>query len=218
MSAAMEADEIIEAVRAGRDVSAVPLDDIAWQRARPVRLTRYWSGEPAPEGRRAEARVLWSDDALHVRFVCPQSEPLVVSPTPNVERKTVRLWDRDVCEVFVAPDSDEPRRYFEFEVAPTGEWLDLAVEWAPEGRKTDWDFRSGMRAEARIGDGVIALAMHLPWASLGGRPEPGARWRANLYRCVGTDPTRGYVAWQPTFTPEPSFHAPDKFGWLHFTA
>ena len=43
------------------------------------------------------------------------------------------------------------------------------------------------------------------------------QWRANLFRCVGSGDTRGYLAWQPTRTPEPAFHLPAAFGWLKFT-
>ena len=41
------------------------------------------------------------------------------------------LWDRDVCEIFIAPDEHVIERYFEFEAAPTGEWLDVAIHWSP---------------------------------------------------------------------------------------
>lgn len=211
-----KADETAEAVWTGRDMRGVAPDDLAWERAPPVPVARYWSGEPAPPERHAEARVLWSPAALHVGFACRQEEPLVVSPAPRLDAKTLGLWDRDVCELFVAPRAAEPQRYYEFEVAPTGEWLDLSVEWSPEERKTDWDFRSEMSAAARVRGDSIRLALHVPWAALGGAPQKGARWRANFYRCVGAGATRGYLAWQPTHTPEPSFHAPDRFGWLQF--
>jgi hypothetical protein len=61
------------------------------------------------------------------------------------------------------------------------------------------------------------MTMRVPWSALGvASPRKGANWRANLYRCVGAGATRGYLAWQPTLTPEPSFHVPAKFGWLRF--
>lgn len=211
-----KANELAEAFWIDRDMTGAAPDHIDWARARALCITRYWSGEDAPPERYAEARVLWSDSALHVSFACRQAEPLVVSPAPRLDRKTLGLWDRDVCELFVAPDAWEPHRYFEFEVAPTGEWVDLAVEWSPTARRTDWDFASGMSASARVDGGATMSAVHVPWAALGGKPPRGALWRANFYRCVGAGASRGYLAWQPTHTPEPGFHAPDKFGWLRF--
>jgi hypothetical protein len=42
----------------------------------------------------------------------------VVSDKPQTEKKTMGLWDRDVCEIFIAPDEHAIERYFEFEAAP----------------------------------------------------------------------------------------------------
>src|SRR5687768_18151433 len=61
-------------------------DNEAWQRCRPVRIAHEWSGQAAPVERHAEVRICWSDEALHVRFVGNQHEPLVVS-----DRKSTRL-------------------------------------------------------------------------------------------------------------------------------
>jgi hypothetical protein len=118
--------------------------------------------------------------------------------------------------LFVAPKVGEPDRYFEFEVAPTGEWLDARIHQMPGKRESDFEYRSGATFAAHTSKDYLTLTMRVPWSALGGAPQKGARWRANLYRCVGKDPTRGYLAWQPTLTPEPSFHVPDKFGWLQF--
>ncbi|MDQ1559526.1 MAG: hypothetical protein QOD32_2586 [Pyrinomonadaceae bacterium] len=211
-------ENIVEASRARSLVGVAELDHAEWARARPVRIKCYWSGEAAPFARQAEARLLWDERGLSARFVCEQREPLVVSASPERGWKTVGLWDRDVCELFVAPRADDPSRYFEFEVAPTGEWLDLAVRVGVFGRETDWGFYSGMESAARISADSYTVAMRVPWDAFGasGPPRAGARWRANLFRCVGAGETRGYVAWQPTRTPEPNFHVPEKFGWLHF--
>jgi hypothetical protein len=211
-----ELTNIVEALRIERDVPVGDFDNSAWSRARAAHLARYWSGEDAPEERRAETRVVWDAQALMVRFDCRQMEPLVVAATPRLDQKTIGLWDRDVCEIFITPETGEIKHYFEFEVAPTGEWIDLALTVRPQGRETDWHFRSGMTAAARAGKDSVTLALRVPWKSLGRTPHAGERWRCNLFRCVGHDPARGYLAWQPTHTPEPSFHVPEKFGWMLF--
>ena len=210
-------DDLVEASYTRADVGAGELDHPAWEEAAPVRLTRYWSGEEAPAGRHAEARLLWSREALAVRFVCRQTEPLVVSPDPQTERKTLWLWERDVCELFVAPDAREPERYLELEAAPTGEWVDLLVRQLPDERETDWEFRSGMTAAARVSGETVTIAIRVPFAGLGRTPRAGDRWRANLFRCVGADPARGYLAWRPTHTDEPYFHVPEAFGRILFS-
>src|ERR1043165_6190767 len=98
-----------------------------WQRCEPVAIAHLWSGAAAALERHAEARICWSSEALYVRFVGNQREPLVVSADPKPDEKTLGLWDRDVCEIFVAPDAANPSRYFEFEASPVGEWVDLGI-------------------------------------------------------------------------------------------
>lgn len=208
--------QVAEARRIELEIKASDLEHPLWMTATPVLLERYWSGEEAPAGRQAEARLLWSDAALYARFVCTQTEPLVVSPEPQTNGKTIGLWHRDVCEIFLAPDGSAPERYFEFEAAPTGEWLDLAIVWVENERVTDWEFDSGMTTAAQISEGSIVVAMRIPWAALGRAPQAGTRWRGNLFRCVGEGETRGYLAWQPTCTDEPCFHLPAAFGEIAF--
>jgi alpha-galactosidase len=210
------ADNLARARRTSAELAASDLDHDEWNKASAVRLTRYWSGEEAPPARHAEVRILWSASALSVRFVCPQEEPLVVSDSPQVSEKTLGLWDRDVCEIFVAPEARRPQQYMEFEAAPTGEWLDLAIESKLDGRETDWHYDSGMTVAARIGRALITIAIRIPWTAFGRAPVMGERWRANLFRCVGAGAERGYIAWQPTRTVEPNFHVPAVFGWLEF--
>ena len=219
MSSDEKGENVFVALRAGG--AAVAAGDFAreeWARARAAHVSRYWSGEEAPPGRHAEARALWDDRGLVVRFDCRQDEPPVLSAAPRTDRKTIGLWDRDVCELFITPEQEDIRGYFEFEAAPTGEWLDLSLRVGPEGRETDWDFRSGMTAAAeRLSERAYRIGMRVPWEAFGRAPRAGERWRCNLFRCVGADPGRGYLAWRPTHTPQPAFHVPEKFGWIEFS-
>ncbi|MEP6789325.1 MAG: carbohydrate-binding family 9-like protein, partial [Acidobacteriota bacterium] len=175
-----------------------------------------WSGKAAPEVRHFKARMLWSPTALYVRFEAEQHEPLVVSEKPDLTQKVRGLWDRDVCEIFIAPDKTNPNKYFEFEIAPTGEWIDLRVAVLPDTRETDWDYESGMSSAARIEKNKVIMAIKIEWKALGRTPTAGDIWLGNLLRCVGKDPTRGYLAWIATETSEPSFHVPSKFGEFTF--
>lgn len=198
------------------EVAADDLNSPAWSKAEAIKIEHYWSGQPAPVGRHAEARVLWSTKALHVRFVGHQAEPLVVGDHPQRTTKTMSLWDRDVCEIFIAPDPYVVEKYLEFEVAPSGEWLDVAIDWTSGQRQSDWQFTSHLTTGAHIEKDRVTMAMRIPWNHWIHEPQKGERWRVNLFRCVGKDPTRGYLAWQPTRTPEPFFHVPQVFGWLVF--
>jgi len=188
----------------------------AWDACEPVKIVHYWSGDPAPASRHAEARLCWSEKALHVRFVCEQHEPLIVAENPVTDRKTLGLWDRDVCEIFVAPDPAHPERYFEFEAAPTGEWLDLGIVVKSTGRETDWNYHSGMQAAARVEPHSVNIGIRIPWTDVIPVPQKGDVWRANVFRCVGPEAPERYLAWRPTRTPEPNYHVPEAFGMLRF--
>jgi hypothetical protein len=194
------------------DFSVSELENKSWKKAAEVLIDKYWSGENAPRGRHFKAKLLWSKTALYVRFEANQTEPLVVSEKPNLKTKTRGLWERDVCEIFLAPNREEPRKYFEFEIAPNGEWIDLGIFQKPDERITDWDYDSGMRSATRIEKDKIVMAIKVEWKAFGKTPRAGDVWLGNIFRCVGSGETRGYLAWRPTFTKEPSFHVPEKFG------
>src|SRR6187551_450345 len=102
----------IEGVYSAQDIEPSQWTNSEWNRAQPIYITQTWTGDPAPESRHSEARILWTDRYLLVRFICRQQEPLIVSPWPQTERKTLRLWDRDVCEIFISPEPKTPESYF----------------------------------------------------------------------------------------------------------
>lgn len=179
-------------------------------------LNSYWHGGIAPKSRSTRISAWWNFDYLEVVFDYDALEPLVINSIPDRVQKTIGLWERDVCEIFIAPDRNEPRRYFEFEVAPTGEWLDLSIDLTSGERVTDWDYNSGMKAAAKIEDCRVLMAMKIPWEAFGRKPKAGDVWLGNIFRCVGEGETRGYIAWQPTMTEEPNFHVPEAFGEFEF--
>lgn len=199
-----------------KDFSIKELDSRNWEEAEKVVINKYWSGESASQDRHFKTTLLWTDDALYVRFEANQSEPLIVSEAPNLQTKTHRLWERDVCEIFIAPDRENFRKYFEFEIAPNGEWIDLGIYQKPDGRITDWDYNSGMRSAAQIENDKIVMAIKVEWKAFGRQPKAGDVWLGNIFRCVGAGATRGYLAWSPTETKEPAFHVPEKFGEFEF--
>jgi len=209
-------DPTVIALHINQPICPSDFDNHIWRQCQPVQIGHYWSGEPAMQSRHAEARVCWSDEALHVRFVGKQQEPLIISENPITDKKTLGLWDRDVCEIFLAPDPAQPWRYFEFEAAPTGEWIDLGIVVKPEGRETDWEFASDLMTAAKLEEERLLVAMRIPWSDVLPKPSAGDVWRVNVFRCVGPEAPERYLAWLPTRTPEPNFHVPDVFGLLRF--
>lgn len=198
------------------DFSISELENKAWEKAKNVTVDKYWSGENAPKGRQFKTKLLWSDTAVYVRFEANQSEPLIVSEKPNLTSKTRGLWDRDVCEIFLAPNKETPRKYYEFEIAPNGEFIDLGIYQMPDKRETEWDYASGMQSKSVIGKDKVWMAIKVEWKAFGAVPNAGDVWLGNIFRCVGKGATRGYLAWSPTLTKEASFHVPEKFGEFEF--
>ena len=209
-------NKTIKIAHAKNDFPIAELDNKSWAKAKEVSIEKYWSGENAPNGRHFKAKLLWSRLALYVRFEANQTEPLIISQTPNVQTKTKGLWDRDVCEIFLAPNKTDFRRYFEFEIAPNGEWIDLGIHQLPEKRETDWDYNSGMKSATRIEKDKVVMAIKVEWKAFGKTPKKGDIWLGNLFRAMGSEPNRGYLAWSPTMTKTPNFHVPEKFGEFEF--
>src|ERR1700733_1750624 len=88
------------------EIQAHEVDRQIWQKAEGLPLNKYWSGEIAAMDRHAEARLLFTTEALLVRYECKQHEPLVINDKPSLTEKTIGLWEKDVCEAFIAPNAD----------------------------------------------------------------------------------------------------------------
>ena len=199
------------------DLSVGDWENDFWKHCPKVEIKNYWSGESAEEARRSAVQMAWTENSLLVRFAGNQREPLNVNSNTDLTIKHKKLWERDVFEIFIAADAENVHSYFEFEVAPTGEWLDLKMQISPHGeRQPDFDYNSGMEVSAQILEGEVQAIMKISWDAFGKKPNAGDVWRGNLFRCVGSGNGRGYLAWQPTKTAEPDFHIPDKFGYFEF--
>ncbi|MCC7154454.1 MAG: carbohydrate-binding family 9-like protein [Bryobacterales bacterium] len=169
---------------------------------------------------RTDVRAFWTDTDLYVLFRCPYKELNLFLPAmPGGPR--VKLWDRDVVEIFLGDDWENIRRYREFEIAPTGDWIDLAIDL--DQPKNDLKWRSGWQTSARIDEKEKAwyAAARVPLSAVSRKPvRSGTRWRANLYRIegLGPDSQRHFLCWQPTCVQnrDPN-HVPEHFGALVFT-
>lgn len=183
-----------------------------WQWSQPVRFFSDWQGKhPDPE-LETEVRVLWSDRTLYIRFVCRFRELFLFADSdPNGRRD--QLWDRDVAEAFLQPETEHSGRYREFEVSPNGMWIDLDI--FPGGRR---DLKSGMRSSVVLDEPAKkwSAEMAIPLEALTRSFDPGKIWRTNFYRVEGKREPRTYLAWQPTFSEKPNFHVPARFGSLRF--
>ena len=185
------------------------LGDTEWTAAPATTLDQESeSGRVRPEAATV-VRALWDDQNLVLGFQCPFRR-LTTLPGPDPTKERMGLWEGDVVELFVGRDAARPGRYFEFELAPDGQRLDVAVDLP----RKDFGWDSGFRGfvfvdlERRVWSAELAI----PFAAIGGAPARGEVWRANLFRCdrdLGAS-----LALRPTLAA--TFHRPERFAELVF--
>lgn len=195
---------------------AEPWEKAQWIELR--QLTEWDTGETYL----TRAKILYSDTGLYFLFQC-EDEVLNASMRSDYSL----LWQEDVVEVFLWPDDRIPF-YFEYELSPLNYELPILVH-EQNGHKTRWrpfDYgfkqqtrhRTQVEGKAESGAKIVRwfAEFFIPFEYLqplnGVPPEPGDRWRANLYR-IDYDRGETHFAWQPI---EKSFHEYEKFGTLIF--
>jgi tetratricopeptide (TPR) repeat protein len=191
----------------------------AWKRAASTTIVKDCTHRLEYPDLVTKVQLFWTDSDLYLLFTCPYRKLNLWEPPQN-DRPRDKLWDRDVVEFFLGADWTEIRRYREFEIAPTGDWIDLAIDLT---RKTyDKNWRSGWKTAARIDEKarIWYAAARVPLRSVSEAPvQAGTRWRVNLYRIDGEGPDsrRRFLCWQPTcvVNRDPN-HVPENFGTLTF--
>jgi hypothetical protein len=168
---------------------------------------------------KTEVRAFWTDSDLYLLFISPYSDLNLWLPADN-SKDRLKLWDRDVVEFFLGDDWTNIRHYREFEIAPTGDWVDLAIDLDHDSYGAEWN--SGWLRQGRIDEAnhVWYAAARVSLKSVSEQPvKAGTKWRANLYRIdgLGEDPQRHFMCWQQTCAPnrDPN-HVPEHFGTLIF--
>jgi len=206
-------------VKKPRELNSDPKSK-TWSKSKTVWMSKDCSKTLDYPNLKTEIRGFWSDTDLYLLFICPyETLNLFLPPQPDTPRRG--LWDRDVVEMFLGDDWENIRHYREFEIAPTADWIDLAIDLDHHGANRGW--RSGWHVTARIDEKthVWYAAAQIPLKSVSEHPvEAGTRWRMNLYRIdgQGADPQRHFLCWQPTcvVNRDPN-HVPENFGTLIFT-
>ena len=187
------------------------LDEEAWSRAQPIKLEKVLKSGEVVQQLSTVVRTLWSDEYLYISYVAPYTELTTFDP-PIFQGKRVGLWDADVVEVFINVNPDRAlNEYTEYQVAPTGEKLDLSLR-LPE---RDFCWNSGFEAAVHLDTDkkIWTTELRIPLSALGKvKPAAGMRWRINYYRHAISD--KVFLAWNPTQTD--SAHTPERFGILEF--
>ncbi len=131
-----------------------------------------------------------------------------------------KLWDRDVVEVFINPEPARFHHYYEFEVAPNNQWIDLEIDLQKTPfNDARWDSHFEHAARIDEQNRIWTCEMRVPTTSMGIEAiKAGMEWRLNFYRAdgPGDDTQRRFLSWGPLAGPKLTFHQPASFGIIRF--
>jgi hypothetical protein len=167
-----------------------------------------------------EIASLWTPAYVYFAFRCKYTT-LNVYEGGDPIKDFIKLWNRDVVEVFLNPQPEDMKHYYEYEVAPNGLWVDLEINLDKTpfaDPKWDSGFEHVTHIDAR--NHVWTCEMRIPVAAINGtKPlEADTEWRLNMYRIdgPGDDTRRHFLSWSPVHNDHPSFHSPWSFGVIRF--
>jgi hypothetical protein len=196
------------------------LDKAVWRNAAKVKLSNNADpSAPVPEAV-TEAAAAWTDSNIYFAFWNNYTElNTYQGEDPKIERW--QLWDRDVVEVFINPFPQRMNFYWEFEVAPNDQWVDLEInlDLKAAGKMSNATWNSGFLHATRIDSAAKRwfCEMRIPVVPMGVKQiQAGSEWRMNFYRADGPggDAIRRFLSWSPTLGA--SFHKPERFGIIRF--
>ncbi len=192
----------------GLDLTADPKSP-QWSLLDPVWLAEAVTGS-APEQRTA-VRIAWTSSELRLLFHVEDTDVWA-----TMGNRGDPLYREEVVEVFLDPVGDL-ESYFEIEINPLNAVLDLVLRKTRSGYRKDFSWRcEGLRSRVRSCDGGWVAELGIPFLSvLPEPPKPGDVWRVNFSRIDRPQHReRELSAWSAPR--RPSFHTPERFGFLEF--
>jgi hypothetical protein len=188
----------------------------AWKNAISANFDHDVSGKSHYPEVSTRVSSVWTETHVYFSFWCRyDSLNVYEGEDPTVERW--QLWDRDVVEVFLNPQPERVNHYYEFEVAPNNQWVDLEIDKTKEPF-SDASWNSGFEHATRIDakNRTWTTEMRIAVSSMNvSAIHSGDKWRANFFRAAGKggDDDRRFLAW--SIIPEgKTFHVPTRFGIL----
>jgi len=197
----------------------LPDGDLAkpsWKQAKWVEFDNDASGKSHYPEAATRVASLWTEKNIYFAF-SSRYDSLNIYEGEDLKTERWQLWDRDVVEVFLNPQPERVNHYFEFEVAPNNQWIDLEIDKTKDPfNDASWNsvFDHATRIDAE--HHVWTAEMRIPLAAMNVKdPHRGAQWRVNFFRAAGKggDEHRKFLAW--SIIPEgKTFHVPTRFGIL----
>src|SRR5260370_2034776 len=159
---------------------------LAWKQAKWAEFDNDASGNSHFPEILTRVASVWTETQIYFFFWC-RYDSLNVYQGEDPKAERWQLWDRDVVEVFLNPQPERMNHYYEFEVAPNNQWIDLEIDKAKE-TFNDVSWNSGFAHAARIDakNHIWTVEMRIPVSSMNvGAIHPGAKWRGYFFWAAG---------------------------------
>jgi alpha-galactosidase len=194
------------------------LGKTSWRNAEWIKFDHdAYGGSRYPQAETAVA-ALWTEQSIYFAFRCSYST-LNIYEGEDTTKERWELWNRDVVEIFLNPQPHRLTHYYEFEVAPNNQWIDLEIDQSKSPfYDPNWD--SGFKHATRVNveSHNWTCEMCIPVCSMGVRHlREGDTWRLNFFRFdgPGDDSQRRSMSWV-AIPGGNTFHTPTRFGLIAF--
>ena len=191
-----------------------------WKDASRIKLDQDRFGHDHFPDSEVQVASLWTPGYVYFAYWCKyRSLNIYAGEDPAKERW--ELWNRDVVEAFINPQPERFLHYYEFEVAPNNQWIDLEINLAKTPMNdASWDSHFEHATYVDAERKVWSAEMRIPVGSMKVNSiHAGDEWRLNLYRAdgPGDDAQRRFMCWSALPAgPNKSFHQPASFGIIKF--
>lgn len=196
-----------------------------WRRVEPLNISLYMGDRPEHVPR-TQAKLLYDEENIYVIFRVEDRYVKALAAEPHG-----RVWEDSCVEFFFTPGTDVADGYFNLETNCGGTIL-CRHQRLPQGEPRFLDLTDVEKIEIahslpKVVDPEIirpitwTLEYRFPievlnkYASVA-PPKPGAKWRANFYKCADKTSHPHWLTWSFVDRPEPAFHVPEFFGALEF--
>jgi hypothetical protein len=192
----------------------------AWKDAVRITMDRDRFGHTRFPDSETQVASRWTPSYVYFAYWC-RYRSLNIYAGEDSAKERWELWNRDVVEAFINPQPQRFLHYYEFEVAPNNQWIDLEIDLSKTpmddaGWDSHFEHATNIDAEHK----VWTVEMRIPVSSMKANAiQPGDEWRLNLYRAdgPGDDSQRRFMAWSALPAgPNGSFHQPASFGIIKF--
>jgi len=186
----------------------------AWKTAKWVRFDHDPAGHPRYPQALTEVASLWNDRYIYFAFRSRYTTLNTFEGEDPVKERW-ELWTRDVVEVFVNPQPEHLKHYYEFEVSPNNQWIDLEIDKSKDPFtnapwNSNFDHATKIDEKTKVWTCEMRIPLHPMQVSA---IHPGEEWRLNFYRMdgPGENSQRRAMCWS-TIPQSKSFHEPTRFG------